>query len=561
MKTSLRLASVLVPVVISAAAVAQTAPPVFDAGKALQETRPAPPSTQQREPDPIIIQQEETSLALPVGQTLMVKAFRFEGAEALPEADLQAAVADYVGRSLTMAEIEAAADRITALYRNRGYLVARAYVPRQDASGGTLTIQIVTGQYGKVSTHNQSLVRDGQIEGYFAGLARNKAVSRAELERAMLLVGDLPGASLPKVRIEPGSEQGTSDFNIEVEPGPRFNGYVLGDNYGSRYTGKNRLSLGASLNSPFSLGDRLDFSGMGSEDSGLLSGRFAYSAPLGHSGLRGELAVSNTTYELGSIYEPLEAKGRATSVEANFLYPILRTRSQNLNATLGLVSRKLRDEINVVDQVSTRHVVAATFGIAHERYGKLLGLDAHFSATGSLTWGHLKIDEADMKAANKAGADTVGDYGRVNLSLLGRLALTEQLSTSASISLQQSINRNLDSSEQLVISGTRGVMAFEDTVAGDNGYLFNVELRYALPSFVGVQHSVSAFFDSARITLHDADYTTGDGVTLNDVGLGYQVAWRSLFARAQVARVLGSWPSALPKDDRTRFLLQVGMAF
>lgn len=554
------LAFVFAPIFLSTAAFAQTPPPV-DAGKALQESRPSLPPSPPRAPQPIIEQREEAPLALLAGQTLRVEAFRFEGADFIPEADLQAAVAAYRGRALSMAEIEAAANRVTALYRSRGYLVARAWVPRQDASGGTLTLRIVVGRYGKVSLRNASLVRDRQVAGYFAGLQGDKPVTRDELERAMLLVGDLPGAALPKVSIAPGEAPGTSDFDVEVPPGPRFNGYLLGDNHGSRYTGENRASLGLSLNSPFGLGDKLDFSGMGSGNGDLRNGRLAYSAPLGSNGLRGELAVANTTYKLGDAYASLDAKGRATSVEANFSWPLQRTRAQNLTATLGLVGRDLRDEIDSVNQVTTKKAYAATFGLTHERYDQWFGRDAYFSATGSLTWGHLDIDEAAMKAANQAGANTVGDYGRANLSLLGRLSLTGKLSATASLSAQQSLNRNLDSSEQLLISGTRGVMAYQDTVSGDNGYLANVELRYALPAMAGITHSVSAFVDGGQTRLHDARYTTTNGVNLSDVGVGYSLSWRGLFARAQVAHAAGNWPAAVPHDDRTRFLLQVGSVF
>ncbi|MEW9898634.1 ShlB/FhaC/HecB family hemolysin secretion/activation protein [Chitinivorax sp. PXF-14] len=564
MKSStFRIGRILAPTLLSVVAHAQTPPPV-DAGKVLQETRPTLPQAPRKAPEPVIQQQEAAPLVLPAGQTLMVKAFRFEGADFLGEAELQAAVADYLGRALTMAEIEAAADRVTALCRSHGYMVARAYVPKQDASSGTLIIRVVAGKYGKVSLQNKSLVRDALIGGYFAGLAGDKAVTRDDIERAMLLVGSLPGASLPKVSIAPGSAPETSDFDIEIQPGARFNGYLLGDNYGSRYTGRNRISLGASLNSPLALGDKLDFSGMGSDNGNLLNGRLAYSAPLGTSGLRGELAVTNSTYKLGDIYTPLDAKGAASSVEASFSYPIERSRAQNLTASLGLVGRNLRDEVLSADagnQVTTKKAYAATLGLMHERYGQMFGRDAYFSATGSLTWGHLDIDEAAMKANNRAGANTVGDYGRANISLLGRLALTETLTTSATLSAQQALNRNLDSSEQLMISGTRDVISYEQTVSGDSGYLANVELRYALPNLAGTQHSVSVFADAGHINLYDASYTKTNKVNLSDAGLGYTLSWNSLFLRAQAAYALGNWPASVLKDDHTRFLLQAGMVF
>jgi len=247
------LALILASLGLSNTAFPQTPPP-YNAGNALKDAQPVPAQAPRKAPEPVIIQTEEKPLVLPAGQTLTITAFRFEGADFIPEAELQAALESYKGRALSMADIEAAAGRITALYRDRGYLVARAYVPKQDASGGTLTIRVLVGRYGKVSIKNQSLVGDGVIAGYFSRLQAEAAVSRDELEHAMLLVGDLPGASLPKLTIAAGETPGTSDFDVEVPPGKRFSGYVYGDNYGSSYTGENRLNVGANLNSPFKLG-------------------------------------------------------------------------------------------------------------------------------------------------------------------------------------------------------------------------------------------------------------------------------------------------------------------
>src|SRR5262245_8740259 len=143
MKTPrLRLGCLLACALLPVATVAQTPPPI-DAGKAAQETKPALPPTQKKPPEPVIVQPEDRPLSLPAGQTLTVNAFKFEGASFIDEADLQEAVAAYKGKALPMAEIQAAADRVTALYRSRGYMVARAYVPRQDATSGTLTLRVV----------------------------------------------------------------------------------------------------------------------------------------------------------------------------------------------------------------------------------------------------------------------------------------------------------------------------------------------------------------------------------------------------------------------------------
>lgn len=531
-------------------------------GEAIKETQPPRPLAPQQAPAPVIIQQDEAPLRLQSSETLMVQAFRFEGADFISEEELQERVASYRGRALNMMDIEEAAGRITALYRSRGYPVARAYVPRQDARDGTLTIRLLVGKYGKVSLRNRSLVGDGLLKGALAPLEADAAVSRETLERAMLIVGDMPGAEMPRMAISPGERQGSSDLEVEVDAGKRFGAYAMADNQGSRYTGRNRLRAGVDLNSPLGIGDRLSLSGMASEGEGLANGRFAYGFPLAANGLRGEIAASKTTYELGKEYKDLDATGDAYSIEGTLSYPLIRSRERNLYLSLNLAARRMSDEIEATDTSNSRKSKVGTLGAQYESWGSLLGYSSYSGFNLGLTYGHLELLNADEEALNKAGANTGGDYGRLNLSFTGSLALSEQFSLSVALSGQKALmGKNLDGSEQMSISGTNGVKAYREVVLGDNGYLANAELRYVLPEVAGLNHSLGLFTDTGRIHLQNADYTTTNGVRLSDVGVAYYVGYKALMGSIQVARKVGPRPDVVEEDDKTRVLLQVGLAF
>ena len=559
------LPAVVASLGLTALSSAQTLPP-FDAGKALQESRPVQPDVPRKPPaEPVIIQKEDKPLALPAGQTLMVHAFRFEGAELMAEADLQAAVASFKGKALSMSDIEQAASAVTALFRQRGYLVARAYVPKQDASAGTLTIRVIVGQYGKVSIQNHSRVRDERVAGYFSAFGGERAITRADLERVMLLVNDLPGAAMPKLSISPGAAPGTSDFDVEVGEGPRFGGYVRFDNLGSHYTGVNRLSVGGDYLSPFRLGDKLSFSAMSSESGGLLNGRAAYALPLGSHGLQGELAWGRTTYQLGQAYADLDATGYADTAELTLSYPLLRGRERNLVLSLNLANRHMRDELRSVDDVTTKRANAASFLVNHERFGQLFGLDGYASVGGGLTLGYLSVGDDAHRASNIAGVDSVGRYGKVSLSASGRLSLTDKLSVSSSVSMQKALfDKNLDTSEQLTISGTSGVMAFEQAASGDNGYVLGLEARYTLPRMGGIDHAIGAFVNHGYVALQNNSWvsTAGHGtVEISDAGLAYTLAYAKFYARIQTAYVVGGWPAGLTADGHTRTSVVAGLVF
>jgi hemolysin activation/secretion protein len=554
--------------VFTCASRAQTVPlPSYGIGDALKEVQPSRPNAAPPQaPEPEITEQPERAMTLPDGETLFVREFQLEAAEFIPEAELLALLQPYTGRALSLAQIEEAAGKITSLYRSRGYSVARAYVPRQDASSGTLRIRVLVGRYGRFTLKNQSLVHDGLLKRVFAPLAASQgAVTRADLERAMLTVSDMPGAQLPRLTILPGQAPGSSDFDVDVPASPRWGGWVVADNYGSLYTGKDRISGGAEVNSPFGVADKLSASLLGSEGDGLDNGRLAYGFPLAANGLRGEVAWSKTSYELGDSYTDLDATGTAYTLEGNVSYPLLRSRERNLSLSLGLASRRLSDEIGAADSITAKEAKVATLGLRYDNWGHLLGRASYTSGNAGLVYGHLAFNDPAQQASNSAGANTAGDYAYVKLSATNQLALAPRWNLSTAASVQKSLNRNLDTSEQMNIAGPSGVRAYRESTTGDNGYLLTADLRYTLPApagqAAGLTHSLGVFADMGRVYLQHGEYASVNGESLQDVGLGYAARYKAVSGSLQVAYAVGSRPDSVQDQSRTRVLLQVGVQF
>lgn len=491
-----------------------------------------------------------------------MKHFRVEGAPAnIPEAEIQKVLSPYQDHALDMAQINQATAKVTEFLRARGFVVARAYIPKQDASQGTLTLQIVAGQLEKLTVKNQSLVGDHALAGYFTPVAAEPALTRQALERAMLLIDDLPGAPLPKLTIAPGTAPGTSDLTLEAGPDQRVNGYLLGDNMGSRYTGRYRISGGVDVNSPAGIGDRFSVTATDSEGGRLDNARAAYSAPIGEDGLRAELAASNTTYTLGGNYLDLEATGSARALEGTLSYPLRRSRDDTWLASLNLASRSLKDEIKAAATSTPKTAHVATLQVSRDRWHSAFGKPMHSTLSGGVSYGELRIDDPDEAALNQAGANTLGHYARLNAVLGSSLELTQKWNFSFNAIAQKALmGHNLDSSEQMNIAGPGGVKAYREVVSGDNGYLLNAELRHALPG-EKLRHSVAGFADLGRVYLEDAGYSTSNSTRLSDMGLDYQIGYRAWMARAMVARTVGPRPEDSGNHAKTRVLLQMGMIF
>jgi hemolysin activation/secretion protein len=531
-----------------------------DAVKAAEAAKP--PSLPERPPEAVVRESEELEPVGSGGRKILVEDLRVEGAEFLDAKALEATLNPYRHRELTLGEINRVASRVTALLRQQGYLVARAYVPKQDLRDGVLTLTVIAGQYGKFVMKNHSLVRDSVLQGIFDEVRDFPVqVTKEGLEQAMLMTNDLPGARMPVVSIERGEAPGTSDFVVETPASNRLGAYVSVDNYGSPLTGKDRLSAGLSVNSPTGFGDKLAVDGMTSNGAGLQNGRVAYDIPLFVTGLRGELAVSKTTYVLGDAYAPLSATGAATSAEGNLLYTAARGRSDSLYLLLGVASRRMHDDVGATSTSIAKRARVGWFGVQEEHYGKLFGFDAYRNISATLTAGRLQFDDPAQRAANWAGADTEGDYSKFGVALSEILAFDRRWSLAGNIRAQKSLRKNLDGSEQLSVSGASGIKAYPDGVIGDNGYLVNAELKYALSPSSPVAQSLSLIADYASVSPQNGAYTTIHRVAISDVGVAYAVTHRYFYGKLDLVETTGSAIETKTYNHRFKVLALLGGRF
>jgi hemolysin activation/secretion protein len=180
---------------------------VPDAGTILREqqkpvlqvpTRPAP-TIKQDEPARPALKPEDTP-------RFVLKGFRVTGNTVFAEPELIGLVREYVGRDVVFGDLDQAAARISRYYRERGYMVARAYIPAQViAADGMVEIAVIEGRFGKIDLNNKSRVRDSVARGYLDAFPGTTAMQPA-LERKMLLLNDLPGVGEARATLRPGDQ-------------------------------------------------------------------------------------------------------------------------------------------------------------------------------------------------------------------------------------------------------------------------------------------------------------------------------------------------------------------
>ena len=209
---------------------------------------------------PEIKQKEYKAPMVDSGKKILINDFKITGNEHISLNDLEKFFVESKGKELTFNQLQEIVVSITKYYREKGYFVARAYIPAQNINenNNVLEIAVIEGNYGEFKLKNSSLVKDSVVQGMLDDAkARDNVISTNTLERSMLIINDTPGAIVTQADVMPGEEVGTSDFMVTTEASQRIDGYIVADNYGSRYTGKYRLMSGVNINSPFEIGDKI----------------------------------------------------------------------------------------------------------------------------------------------------------------------------------------------------------------------------------------------------------------------------------------------------------------
>lgn len=217
---SLRMAAALLSV---SPLIALAAPP--DAGQLINErqrveTTPNRPGTEPK------TDAAQTQSSAGQGLSALIQRVRFSGAEGLAsEAELQSWVADRVGQRLNHAQLQALAARVSARLQAKGYLLARAYLPRQDLSGGELEIAILAGRLqdgpGRLSLSGGNPALQARLSAIAAANLPEGPARAEDLERALLLMRDVPGITL-RSALEKGEQPGTSRIQAQVQELPSW---------------------------------------------------------------------------------------------------------------------------------------------------------------------------------------------------------------------------------------------------------------------------------------------------------------------------------------------------
>jgi hemolysin activation/secretion protein len=494
----------------------------------------------------------------PAGEArVSIARFRVTGSSVFTAAELEALLADAVGQELSLTEINALARRITAHYRFAGYILARAYVPAQEVRDGVLEIAVLEGRVGRVQFqgfrhHDPEVVRPyfqlGEGAGVFHGPRH---------ERGLLLINDLPGLRV-RSTLTPGEQIGTTDIVVEAERDRFVTASLEANNYGSRFTGRERFGGSVEVNNLIGVGDGLSLRGMMSRrPEDLWFARGSYSLPLGTAGTRTALTYTHVESRAGEEFRDLDIQGAGDLIGLSIVHPFVRGRALNVYGQLGfdykdfditiLGDRLSRDRLRVLTLSGSADVVDRWRGLTGVTLGVQQGL-------GGFMDGLRREDDPEASRAGAGGTFT---------KLVTEITRLQQIVGPTSLYLRMSgqwASTRLVTPEQFAIGGAGTVRGYPIAeVSGDHGYASTAELRWNAPGFStrpafrghtwGDLLQVFAFVDHGGVFLIDPGpgeerlrQLTGAGVGLR-FGLPDSFLLKLEFAKPVTRPVDGPAPS------------------
>ena len=453
--------------------------------------------------------------ALKEGATFKLNSVSVENGTVFSNGELEDEYKEFIGQNIGLATLNTIASRITAHYRNAGYILSRAIVPPQRINNGAVKIQVVEGFISQV-VFKGAPVTSKLLNDYADKIRAQKPLNASTLEHYLLLIEDLPGMKALAVLLPSESTPGASDVVITLTE-KTVDGSVAVDNRGSRYIGPYQGSVTVNANNILGYYERTQFHGVATANPGEETfGQIVHEEQLDSDGTKLALSAGHTHTNPGYKLKAFDIKGVDTSYSAEVSHPFIRSRQTNLygNAQFDIRNTDTEslgialngDRLRVARVGASYDFVDSTLAInkAEAQISKGFGwLDDTSPFLRSVTNGHTSFYKATGQASRLQPIS--GPFGLL-------VSTTGQLSSDT-----------LLSAEQFGIGGANFGSAYDPSeITGDSGMAGRAELQFSTPSELELipSYQFYYFYDLGKVWTRNPAAGSKPAQSLADTGFG-----------------------------------------
>jgi len=477
---------------------------------------------------------------------------------------------------IKVSDLYDAAARIEAAYARAGYVLTRVTLPPQRlVDGGTAHFLIIDGFVESVDvSHLPRAVREA-VRRRVASLIGRHGLTMAQIERRVLLAGDVPGVQLRSTLLR-GQAVGATTLVLEAQYRPLSGSVSFENDLGSAYQFES-FSAQIALNSVFGLGEQTYIQTSFGPDLGHLfsadTRRRLLGAgeiiPLGHSGLtlNPEFIRVDTNPRGGHGAPQITGFYEKFSVRAS--YPLIRSRAQNLTLTGGLdLITETEDARAFATMINRDRLRVVNLGAS---YSRAVSNTISLSSDGQLAFGLAGLGargEAQALASNiplsRQGSRPDFRKATAHVQIDGQLG--DGLNLTSVTHAQASFTGALPSSAQISLDGNDGLSSFsQGSINVDSGVSERVELARAWSFNTCLHPLITPYVFGAAGYGHVYDHTALEVANVNSwaAGAGVRVLLSpahthfSSFATAEVSHghvnTLNGGPTRVSASFSIRF--------
>lgn len=351
------------------------------------------------------------------------------------------------GSVLTLDRIYAFASQLQAAYLESGYPLVRVFVPVQDLdqARARIKVRVVDGSIAEIDAEGVPDRARRPVLALTGSLKGRSSLTAGELERAVLLAGEVAGLTL-RSTLMAGRAEGETRLILTAEH--RFVQTALSiDDRLTEDLGGEQVTVSMALNGLLRRGDRMGLTlasalsdlSLSADATRRYLGFFADTL-VGSSGLAigADGAISSSRPQGASSFLALRNEYQRWGVSA--VYPTVRSRSRTANTRLSLdLSQETQESDLLGFPVTLSRDRTRVLRLSHEEQlrmtrgpfaGSGLGFEMEYSRGLDALGARTAADATTLEPLSRSGADAVFDKLVVGLwaaSTLGGTGLVASL--------------------------------------------------------------------------------------------------------------------------------------
>lgn len=491
---------------------------------------PQPPTS----PAPILPSPKPTRTTPPGEQPgadtpIQITRINVVGNTVLTEADINPIIQPLEGQTVTLADLNTAAQDITKLYISRGYLTSRAVVTPQTITDGVVEIKIIEGSLESIGIEGNNRLKTSYIlsrieQGVDEPLNTNKLEDQLQLLQANPLLDRIDAT------LQAGQSKGKSQLKVEVNEASTL---ILGaniDNYTTPSTGPVRFGVNVGTRNLTGNGDSLFASYNRSVSGGLNTIDASYTIPVnakdGTLQLRTIIQRNEITED---PFDILDIDSDSERYSLSFRQPLIRNPREEFALSLGFSHQRSQGLVTtgafLIDTLSRRTIPGSDAnGVTRTSIIQFSQDYTHRDLSG--VWALRSQFNLGVDIGATSNPDPIPD-GEF-FSWLAQAQRVQRWGNNNLLIVQADLQLTPDSllsSEQFTVGGAQSVRGYrQNALSGDNGFRFSVENRFALAKKEGNPvFQVAPFMDLGVVFNSDNPNQVGDDNFI--IGLGLGLLW------------------------------------